>query len=177
MSRTDIVGYTLAEIAFALLFAIAAVFLPTYGSLNSKLKVERDASKRSTAEVESLKKTISELEAKSGLLPKAQEDRQGLRSKQLPSCIEKGAATTWLFSATAISANKYVINNEIVTFDQLRGRFGSELAVAEKQQCRHSMQLLYAPGMAVSDYNLALRKMGGLFYVQPLGPNQTLAGN
>src|SRR5271165_1175872 len=109
MSRTDIVGYTLAEIAFALLFSIAAVFLPTYGSLSSKLKVERDALKKSTAEIESLKKTVSELEAKSGPIPKAKapEGTQGLRSKQLPSCIEKGAATTWLFSATAISADKY----------------------------------------------------------------------
>jgi hypothetical protein len=176
MSRTDIVGYTLAEIALLLLFAITAVFFPTYSRLSSKLKVEKSVSKKSSAEVESLKNTISELQAKPGT-PKTPHDAFGLRSKQLPSCIEKGSATTWLFSATATSSNTYLVNGEMMNRDQIKSRFASPLELAEEQQCRQSIQLFYAPSISLPDYDLALRKMEGLFYVTRLGPNRSLGNN
>lgn len=176
MSRTDIVGYTLAEIALLLLFAITAVFVPTYARLSSKLKVEKSVSRKSSAEVEALKNTISELQAKSGP-SKTPRDGVGLRSKQLPSCIEKGSATTWLFSATATSSNTYLLNGEIISRDEIKKRFGPQLALSEKQECRQSIQLFYSPRISLSDYDLALRKMEGLFYVTRLGPNRTLANN
>ena len=37
MNRSDIVGYTLAEIALALLFAIVAILLPAYAKTHSQL--------------------------------------------------------------------------------------------------------------------------------------------
>lgn len=173
---SDIIGYTLAEIALVLLFAIVAVFLPPYSKASQQLK-EVDKANREVAkqreEVRLLKNQLAELQTRSANEPRAAD----LKSKQTPSCKELGIESGFLFTTTITSADTYVVNGEYVNSDQLRNMFREALNVAASKQCKESVRVLYSARVSTAEYDEALRKIEQLFYVSRGGLASGVAAN
>jgi uncharacterized coiled-coil protein SlyX len=173
---SDIIGYTLAEIALVLLFALVAVFLPSYSKASKQLKEVEKANRQvaeQREEVRLLKSQLAELQTRTADEPRAAD----LKSKQTPSCKELGVDTGFLFTATITSADTYVVNGQEVNSDQLRNMFRDALNVAARKQCKESVRVFYSARVSTAEYDEALRKIEQLFYVSRGGLASGVAAN
>ena len=171
MSRSDIVGLTLAEIALVLLFSFLALFVPAYARLNrtltksgalnvAKLQTEVNnataANERLKAENERLKTQIDK-------------SRPNLRSAAMPTCAELNNAD-WLFTAVIRGADAYEINGNRYSLSTLLQAYATELSEASKNGCRHRVKVYYGKDVSLPEYDYALRKIEQSFYDLKLGP-------
>jgi len=159
--RNDIIGYTLAEIALLLLFAIIAIFLPKYSTLSAHLRAQ-------TASRLLLEKEVAALKEQLALVKPPGASPAGLRSRQMPSCIERKLASGPIFSAVALSNGKYRVGGEELTASEIRSRFAEQIADADKHECRQRIQLGYSTGMSAEQFVQAQVQMENWFYVSKI---------
>jgi hypothetical protein len=165
MTRIDVVGLTLAEIALALLFCVVAVFAPSYARLEKQLRDRPDPN-----QLKALQNKILELQTDNDRLKRdLQAVKQGARSKQTPSCIEIGKAAGPLFTTTIRGEDRYDLDGASLTFQQIRVRFEEILSAAKSDECVQSIRVYYGPEVSVQEYDSALRRIEQLFYVTKLG--------
>jgi hypothetical protein len=170
MTRIDIVGLSLAEIALVLLFCFVAVFAPAYARLDRKLQVA-SAQPNEAAE---LKKKLAATEAENHALKHELEGyRRNLRSKATPSCTEISKASGPLFTAIIQGEDRYEVNGESFSLASLTQHYSDALADAKKNGCVHSIRVYYGNGVSVSDYDYALRRIEQVFYDTKLGSENT----
>jgi hypothetical protein len=166
VNRSDLLGWTLAEIAFAVLFALLAALLPSY-----KIAVQRnlrlDTENKKTALVTEELKKVKEQNA---VLQKAvDESRKNLRSRVLPSCAEKDRTPEWLFTATITSGQTYTIDGQQYTIPALLQKYGTQVEAARKRECVEQVRIYYKTGISARDYDEGFRRLGQLFYPMSLG--------
>ena len=164
--RNDITGYTLAEVALLLLFAIVAIFLPKYSKLTAELRAEaaRNQGSVSASDADKMRAEMLALKEKLAQI-RPGESAAGLRSRQTPSCVEKKVASGPIFVAVALPSGKYLVGGEALTANEIRSRFASEIAVGEENECRQRIQLGYTSGMSADQYYEAQVQMENMFYV------------
>src|SRR4051812_24781825 len=98
-------GWTLAELALALLFALLAAFVPSYRAEVERIKRLEAQSKNSipAADVEKLRKENADLRSE------IEASRKNLRSRLTPPCVELDKNSGWLFTATVTSRDSFDI--------------------------------------------------------------------
>jgi hypothetical protein len=161
VSRSDIVGWTLAEISLALLFAFLVLLIPAYARLNRKLN---DSSKPDVAA--ELKNVVAENKV---LKAEIEKSRRNLRSVATPSCAELGKASDWLFTATIRGSDSYDVGANRYTLAGLAQAYSHDIAEATRNGCRLRVKLYYGAEVSAAEYDAALRKIEQRFYDLKLG--------
>jgi hypothetical protein len=163
MSRTDIVGLTLAEIAFVLLFSFLALFIPAYARLNHKLKAY------GAVDVAKLQTELRNATTENGNL-KAEIDksRRNLRSAAVPTCAELNKAD-WLFTAVVRGSDTYEVNGKKYSLNTLLQTYSEQMSEANKNGCKHRVKLYYGKEVSLAEYDYALRRIEQSFYDLKLG--------
>lgn len=132
----DIVGFTFAEIAFVLLYIIFANYFLLEDTSSKKMVELQNYLRRSNDQILILKSELDELKKK-----------EKLRSRQKPSCIERKIARSsggigYLFTVTILGENKYEINGEELTYEQILEKYKEDIETADKIGCVHSIKVV-----------------------------------
>ncbi len=166
MRSHDIIGITLAEIAF--LVALAFVLISAVGrydplpppppftvqqwdSLASENKTLRDSINHSRSVQDSIQQELNQVQPPG-------------RSQQTPSCVEVGIISGPLFRGQVAGANRFLVNGEIYTLVELVGQFRSDLARADDAGCKHQAALSALRGVDATEYESALVSLEPYFY-------------
>jgi hypothetical protein len=162
----DIIGFTLAETAFVLLFAVFA------GLLSGKAQeanVTRQASDQLTQiarlqqDLNSSRQNNAQLSARiAALMPK-------LRSAAFPSCAETGRVQGWLFTATVNGRDSYEIDGVPFTALEIIKKYSSQLREASDSACRQRIRLYVGDRVSGEEYEFAMRQIGQYFYIGYMG--------
>lgn len=159
ISHTDMIGITLSELAFVVLFSLAAALVPSQfeqENLTASLQGEMESLKRQNTE---LKRQVVTMQSE-------------LRSKAKPTCVEAGIAKGWLFTTTIRGRNAYELNGRIMSLEEILSANRQALLVAEKEECLHRIKLFYGLGVAGIDYDYALRRIEEPFATKKMGPKR-----
>ena len=166
MTKSDLLGWTLAELALALLFAIFAIFTPTIQRLTLRAKGLEQENKRThelIAENEQLRREEATLRASINA------SRANLKSKLTPPCSELDKSAGWLFTATVMGPDSFEIGGAPLTLAKIRERYSSDLADAKKKGCMQRIRINFEGTMSAQTYDLAKRRLDTLFYSASLG--------
>lgn len=165
MQRTDIVGLTLAELALVLLFCMVTVVKPVHSTRNQDAVA---SARKDLAEQKSL--VLALTKENDALRARFSAERPNLRSKQIPSCREKGIVTDWLFVTTIRERNLYDIQGGVtVTLEKLLGLYSPRLTKAAQQGCVESIEVYLGKDVSAVDYDYALRRLEEHFYTAQMG--------
>jgi hypothetical protein len=160
----DIVGFTLAETAFVLLFAVFAALLA-----------------EKTEESHALKQVNSQLGQLTRLQQDLNSERQSnaelsgqiatfkLRSRAFPSCAETGKVSGWLFTATVRGRDAYDIDGTLFTVSTLTAAYAKQLREASEASCRQRIRLFVGDGVSGEEYEYAMRQVAQHFYIGYMG--------
>lgn len=165
MSRFDIVSLTLAEVALVALFAFVAVTFPSYGRLHKEVRKMEAASRDAATMAARLRKDNEDLRKAIATL----ESDQNLRSQAMPSCIELHKALGSLFVVTVAGANEFIIGGRVFTHTDILREYSSGLREAERNGCRHRVDVLYRAGTSAQQYVTGLRILREHFYTTIMG--------
>ncbi len=160
---------TVVELIFALLVSF---FLVVYLSLKPANSVESERAK--TVEeyriaLEDVKKELEFVKKKSAIAKTDLENfKKGLKSKQTPSCIEKGLAKGPLAEITILGINNYAVRGKEYGFQVLRALFEDDIGNARRAGCIHSVNVSADKHLTSQEYDEGLRKLEQLFYVKRL---------
>ena len=154
--RSDIVGYTLAETALALLFTVFAGML---AQRTATVDVERSP-QPPTSTVKTPPPSSAGANSKS---PR-------LLSPNLPSCAQQGSSNDWLFSVVVHGKDAYEHLSRILTLDQLLKQYSAQLRDANLRGCRHTIKVFVGEDVSGLDYDYAIRHLSVWFYPKYMGP-------
>lgn len=180
MIKSDLLGWTLAEIALALLFALLAAFAPSYRNVAMRNKgLEEEIKNAASLAAENDRLRAENLALQSELAALRLENaelrsmsvapRSDLKSIVLPSCAELNKNSDWLFTATVIAEDSFEINGRALTLAGIRKEFAEQLADAKKQGCVQRIHVSFEEGMSAQVYDSALKGLRRWFYPTSLG--------
>jgi hypothetical protein len=169
LRRGDIVGYTLAELALALLFAFIVITLP------SRLRVQKTNSE--------LQNKVQNLNAQVALFRQENDDLKRrsitkspvfpaktiLRSTAPPSCVQIGLTNETLFTMVIRGRDSFEVNQTLYGLSGLLAKFDQDVSAARAAGCFHSIKVLVSPTLGAGDYDFALRQIEQSFYTKKLG--------
>ncbi|MGO9575930.1 MAG: hypothetical protein ACLPTQ_16570 [Terriglobales bacterium] len=164
----DIIGFTLAETAFVLLFAVFAALLAEKaqeGRAHKQVGGQLDQISRLQSDLNSERRSNAELSERiATLLPK-------LRSSAFPSCAEAGKTQGWLFTATVRGKDMYDIEGTVFTVSALTAAYSKQLREAREADCRQRIRLYVGRGVSGEEYEYAMRQLAQYFYIGYMGSN------
>lgn len=159
LPQSEIIGLTLAELVFVLLFGLmVAVFPVEFESAEQEASVQQ--------EIEAVRKENEELTRRVSAI------QSRLRSKAMPSCVEIGVATGWLFTTTIRGGVTYEIDGRRLGLEKVLANNADALRTARTAECRHRIKIYYGLGVSGIEYDEALRKIEDHFYTKKMGPRQ-----
>ena len=154
-----IIGFTLAELAFVLIYFIFPNFVYIQNRSGEEVQKLHNELDKTGSEIEilitennSLKNRVKDLE------------KEELKSKILPSCIEKGLRKRYLFHTTITGENKYLIDNAEYSYPEILDRFKDDIDFARKNGCVQSISIQSQEGLDASSYIRALKRIQMTFY-------------
>lgn len=109
--QKNVIGWTLFELVVLLAFFVYPSYVSRQKSSKNEVQYLQNTLNRATKKIQNLKEESGELKTKLEDLGK----KEQLKSKQLPSCIEKGLAAGFLFQVKIIGEDKYIIDNKEFT--------------------------------------------------------------
>lgn len=148
--RAAVLGFTEAELGFFIAFLVLAFALeppPPPGDV-----VPADSLRQAQAQVASLERRMSELEA--------------LRSRQRPSCRERGIVEGFLFHAVVTPSGRYEVRGRQLDLSALYTTFAAEIATARQADCRHQVRISASSGLSADAFQTAVRNLARDFYYQ-----------
>lgn len=173
MNKSDLLGWTLAELSLALLFAFLATLSPSFRHNMAQNKQQVDAANKITTLITQNVHLESENTAlrseNSDLHSMFTASRIGLKSKQLPSCAELNNNSEWLFNTTIISEDSFEIAGKMFTLNDIRQKYANDIADAKKQGCVQRIQVSFDGEMSARVYDSAIKRLKQLFYPTSLG--------
>ncbi len=148
-------GFTEAELGFFLTLLLLFVYLMTRPP-------ESPATTDTVSRVafDSVRVSLVAAQAKLDSI-----ERQRLRSRQRPGCLEKGLATGPLFQARVLDADVVLIAGRQRSLSRLEQAFGPELARADSAGCVHVVKLSAETDVMASVYQQVIRRLQKHFYV------------
>jgi hypothetical protein len=166
MNRLDIVGLSLAEIALVLVFGVLAIFAPAYSRLKKELRSTNSVSLPLRDQITSLQQQLRKAQVENSTLREQfVAQRPNLRSKQTPSCMELHKAATWLFTAVVLGADRYEIDGQKYTLQELLTTYSSATSSAKQDGCVQSIKISCGENVSGSQYQTALVQLGQSFYI------------
>lgn len=169
MNRLDIVGWTLAELALVLLFALIAIMVPAY----SRMQKRAEASALDESSKSSLQLEVAHLHQENVQLQASLEaSRRGLRSSAKPSCLELGKGPDYLFTVTIKLDGGYEVLGQRYSIDGLLSAYRSPLEEADRNRCAQRIRVSYEPGVGTSEYYSSLQLLSEHFFIKPVGPRR-----
>ncbi|HLH78573.1 MAG TPA: hypothetical protein VKV28_17360 [Candidatus Binataceae bacterium] len=115
-----------------------------------------------------LKKRVADLQQQIDQL-------KGLHSPALPTCKYTGLATGPLFDAEIQGGDRFEIDGQAYSLEQISVRFRQQLDAADKGKCRHTVGVCYNSGLSVPDANTGRQALQRLFYVGELSGQRCAA--
>ncbi|SRR5216684_3441107 len=168
MARTDIVGFTLAEIALVILFAVLVLFLPQKGTQENEVQALKQKIKSLEESESALKQRIASLEKER---QRFQSPRADLRSKAVPTCFEIDK-TDWLFSVIIRRNDVFEISGKEMSLSDILKSYDSQMKSAKAKGCMHRIQVFYDPEISITDYDTGLRRLEAWFSTAKRGRGQ-----
>lgn len=165
MIRTDLLGWTLAELALALLFALLAVFGPSFGAEVRRIKLLEAQSKNAISAAEAEKLRAENL----ALREEIDASRKNLKSRITPPCAELDKNSSWLFTATVRSRDSFGIAGKTLSMQEILREYAKPLADAKKRGCVQQVHVNFQAGISAGDFDYAFRRLGSYFYPASLG--------
>jgi predicted nuclease with TOPRIM domain len=163
MSKIDIVGFTLAEIALVILFAVLVLFLPQKERQENEAQAFRQRIKSLEETQSVLRQQIASLEKeREQLRQRFQSPRADLRSKAIPTCFEIDK-TDWLFSVTIRRNSVFEISGKDMTLNDLLKSYDTQIKSAKAKGCIHRVQVFYDPEISAAEYDTGLRRLEAWF--------------
>lgn len=158
--QKNIIGWTLFELVVLLAFFVYPSYVLKQEFSKKEVQNLQNTLNRASQKIQNLKKESGELKTKLEDLGK----KEQLRSKQLPSCIEKGLAAGFLFQVKIIGEDKYHIDNKEFTSIEILNFYQSDIEYAKKNGCVHSILVESDTDIDASAYIAALKKIQMSFY-------------
>jgi hypothetical protein len=180
--RFSIIGFTEAELGF-----IAAILLFAAFAAKSRPAVPNSAPgiisadqwksiERRLADAAAMKSEIAELkrgreeQVRENLLLQAELNRErSLRSRQKPSCVEKGIARGFIAEVEIAGANLFVVDGGGSDLAGVLRKLSPQLGQAKAAGCVQSIRVGYGGGVSLDDYLAARSKLARDFYVDDIG--------
>ena len=158
--QKNVIGWTLIELVFLLAFFIFPSYLSMRESSQKKVIQLETNLDSATQEIRNLQEERTVLKSKIEDLEK----KDKLKSKALPSCIEKGLSNRFLFRVKILGENRYLIDNEELTYREILRRYKSDIAFANQNGCVHSIRVETEKNLDASAYIRALKRIQMSFY-------------
>ena len=163
-----VIGLTLAELAFFLLFAIVFVVAVRENISPEEHKALQQQVTDLEKEKQEFQQQVTDLEARVAEL-------ESLQSSARPHCSEArlinadGAIYDFLFNVTIVGRDTYFLlypygDGEMRTLEGILARYESDLAAAEQAQCVHRIGVHRMPDLELDDYLDALTMLDKSFY-------------
>jgi hypothetical protein len=166
--RDELIAFTFGElgifIAFVLIFVIAFDSQGQPDDRTNQVELLQTELAHSKAEAERLRNESQQYRDSYVALRDSIRSLDDLRSKQRPSCQEKGVASGFLFTAEVSGPNNFRLGQATFSFSQLVARFSSELAVADSEDCVHQVNIQPAPGLSGEDLAAAIDRIQTRFF-------------
>jgi hypothetical protein len=158
--QKNVIGWTLFELVILLVFFVYPSYLARQELSKKEVQNLQNTLSRAALKIQTLEEEKGELKTK---LVNMSEKEQ-LKSKQLPSCIEKGLASDFLFQVKIIGQNKYQIDKKEFTYQEILKFYESDIEFAKKNGCVHSIWVESDVDMNASAYIAALKLIQRSFY-------------
>jgi len=158
--QKNIIGWTLFELVVLLVFFVYPNYVSKKESSNKEVQNLQNTLNRAAQKIQNLKEESGELKTRLEDLEKKEE----LKSKQLPSCIEKGLAYGFLFQVKIIGEDRYHIGNKEFTSIEILNFYQSDIEYAKQNGCVHSIWVESDTDIDASAYIAALKKIQMSFY-------------
>jgi hypothetical protein len=174
--RQSIIGFTEAELGFFAAILLLAVFLehrhrsPTLPTPHSEGRTI--APEQTHARIVSLERRLAELQSSRSQLMREREKLEteiqrikGLRSRQKPSCRERGVTKDFLFNVTVEGSNSFKIGETVTNLAGLLRSAGARLELAKQADCVESVRIFYDYGrVSLAQAVIARRSLQEHFY-------------
>ena len=158
--QKNIIGWTLFELVVLLAFFVYPSYVLRQESSKKEVQNLQNTLNRAAQKIQNLKEESGELKTRLEDLEKKEE----LKSKQLPSCIEKGLADGFLFQVKIIGEDRYFIDNKEFTSIEILNFYQSDIEYAKQNGCVHSIWVESDTDIDASAYIAALKKIQMSFY-------------
>jgi len=157
MRRFTVLGFTEAELGFVLAATFAA-----FGVAYSAPDASADAAlARADSAYQAAAKARDSISAALG----AFRDSVRKKSNLTPPCYEKGEPKTPIAELTIVGANRYLLDDEMVTFSDLEARFAESLARSSALGCRYQVIARARSGVDAPVHSAAMARLKSRFYV------------
>lgn len=180
--RFSIIGFTEAELGFiaAILLLVAFTTKSRSAAPNSAphtVSAEQWKSiERRLADAAAMKSKIAELnrareedERRNLLLQAELERERNLRSRQRPSCMEKGVARGFIADVQVTGPNRFVLDGDGADLAGVLRKLSPQIAQANAAGCVQSIRVSYGGGVLLDDYLAARSKLARDFYIDDAG--------
>ena len=165
MNRTDLLGWTLAELALALLFALLAIFGSSYRAELKRIRLLEAQSKNVIPAAESERIRAENIALKEQL----EASRKNLKSKITPPCSELDKNSGPLFTVTVYSRDSFGVGGKKFSMEGILKEYAGPLADAKKRGCVQQVRVNFQAGISAGDFDYAFRRLGSNFYPASLG--------
>ena len=115
---------------------------------------------QATEQLQSLREESTDLKLKINDL----KEKEELKSRALPSCIEKGLSRGFLFHVKIVGENNYLIDGEDLTYREILRRYKEDIAFAKENGCVHSISVETDENLEAAAYIKALKRIQMEFY-------------
>ena len=158
--QKNVIGWTLFELVVLLTFFVYPNFLSRQESTQKEVQDLQNTLSRAAQEIQRLEDESGKLKTKLVNLDK----KEQLKSKQLPSCIEKRLSAGFLFQVKIIGEDKYLIDKKEFSYQEILKFYASDIEFAKKNECVHSVWVESDKNITASAYVAALKKIQMSFY-------------
>jgi hypothetical protein len=158
----SVIGFTLGEIGLVLLLGVLVIGtrdLPenreavvNADSLHAVIAVLRADSVRHAAERMELERL------------------RKLRSRQTPTCTERGVAQGFLTPVYVLGEGRYRVGNRVMNIGAVRTHFAADIERGLREGCRHQIDVHYIPSLTSREFNNEHRRLQRDFYTRVIDP-------
>ena len=168
----DITNFTIAEIAFFLLFVILigyAILSDERTELMTEPIITKEEMSAKNDQLDRQNTEITDLRVK---LKKYQDMDKSLRSIAEPSCLETGYFKGYLFTTIILDRDTYMIDNADYSWADIRKKYGPDINNASVNGCRHRIKVSVVANITAAEFDEALKKLESEFFILRIRPTE-----
>lgn len=165
--KDDIIPITLTELSLVLLFVILVFSFSDHlvgkQDGHSEPVIEQEMVMKLKAALTRSASKVNRLEKELTALKKEKED---LRSRQRPSCIEQGSVDGFIGRVSILSNNKFKVSDIELSLSGLKEFFKSDLGYAKEKGCVQAIKVVHGSDVSLQEYLRSLKKLERWFYIK-----------
>jgi hypothetical protein len=155
--RFTVHGFTEAELGFVLAATFAAfgvAYSAPESSAQAALARADSAYKSAARSRDSIETTL-----------RALRDSLHKKSNLTPPCYEKGESRSPIAALTIVGRDRYVIDEETLSFSDIETRFAPQIARSASLACRYTVIARARAGVDAPVHSAAMQRLKSRFYV------------